>query len=136
LRADHGNVRQSLDPENAKEICRPSVLPAWRAVHPAGAPKGSLMMRCSAILAVLALTTPALAQEPAPRARLSPECRAEVVKLCPPAGGGRAAMRQCLMGKRDQLSDGCRAALQALRAARQANGDMAAPGAMSTEPPK
>jgi arylformamidase len=59
------------------------------------------------------------------RQRLNPECRREVISLCrASAGGDRSAMRACLIEKRDQLSQGCRSALQERMKARQ--GDKAA----------
>lgn len=93
-------------------------------------------MRLIASFAVLALATAASAQDTAPRPMLSDACRAEVMKLCPPTGD-RDARRACMMTNRDKVSDGCKKEMAAMRAARQGgrgNGDMAAPGAMSTDP--
>lgn len=90
-------------------------------------------MRFLFTMIAVALAAPTAAQQGGPQARLSPECRAEIVKLCPP-NGDRNAMRQCLIGKRSQLSGGCMEALRAMRVARQGGGDIGAPGAMKTEP--
>jgi hypothetical protein len=94
-------------------------------------------MRLLISIAALVLTTAASAQNAAPRPMLSDTCRTEVMNLCP-ATGDRSARRQCMMEKSESLSDGCKKEMVALRAARQArgsgNGDMAAPGAMTTEP--
>ena len=86
----------------------------------------------------LALATAASAQTAAPRAGLSDACRTEVTTLCL-RGDDRAARRQCMMSNRDKISTGCKTELQAMRGARQGgrgggNGDMAAPGAMTTDP--
>lgn len=91
-------------------------------------------MRLVLSFAALALATAASAQD-APRPMLSDSCRTEVMNLCP-ATGDRGARRACMMASRDKLSDGCKREMAALRAARQANranGDMAAPGAMTTD---
>ena len=92
-------------------------------------------MRLIITFAALALATAASAQD-APRPMLSDVCRTEVMSLCP-ATGDRDARRACMMANRDKLSDGCKKEMAALRAAREAkraNGDMAAPGAMTTDP--
>lgn len=93
-------------------------------------------MRLVASLALMTLATAAGAQTPAPRPVVSDTCRAEVVKLCP-ATGDRQARRACMMSNRDKLSDGCKSELMAMRDARKAgrygNGDMSAPGAMTTD---
>lgn len=88
--------------------------------------------------AALALATAASAQTAAPRAGLSEACRTEVTALCP-RGEDRAARRQCMMANRDKISTGCKTELQAMRGQRQGgrmggNGDMSAPGAMTTDP--
>ncbi len=91
-------------------------------------------MRLIVSFAALAIATAASAQD-APRPMLSAACLAEVMNLCP-ATGDRDARRACMMANRDKLSDGCKkemATLRAARAANRANGDMAAPGAMSTD---
>ena len=94
-------------------------------------------MRLIPTFAALAFATAAGAQT-TPRAMLSAECRTEIMTLCP-KGDDRAARRQCIMTNRDKISYGCKTQLRALRAARGGgrmggSGDMAAPGAMSTEP--
>lgn len=76
------------------------------------------MIRIAA-LALAALTAlPALAQD---SAALRKACQGDFVKLCPGVmpGGGRVAA--CFKDKREQLSDGCRAALQQANAKRSAN---------------
>ena len=93
-------------------------------------------MRLALSISLLALATAANAQ-PMGRPMLSEACRAEVQKLCP-AGGERGARRECLMTNRDKLSDGCKGELMKMREAMQKwradrGGDMAAPGAMSTD---
>jgi hypothetical protein len=94
-------------------------------------------MRLLLTVLIAASATAAIAQDAKPRPMLSDACRTEVMTLCP-ATGDRSARRQCMMANRDKLSDGCKKEMAALRAARQAarngKGDMAAPGAMTTEP--
>ena len=93
-------------------------------------------MRFVVSFSLLALATVASAQNAASRPMLSDACRAEVMKLCP-ATGDRGARRTCLMANRDKLSPDCLKEMAAARAARQGtrgNGDMAAPGAMTTDP--
>ena len=93
-------------------------------------------MRLFTGFALLALSTAATAQVGTSRPMLSDACRAEVMKLCP-ATGDRDARRTCMMTNRGKLSDGCTKEMAAARAARQGtrgNGDMAAPGAMTTAP--
>lgn len=93
-------------------------------------------MRLITSFALLGLATAASAQNALPRAMLSEVCRAEVMKLCPRTGD-RDARRACMMASRDKLSADCQKEMAALRAARQGargNGDMAAPGAMTTNP--
>ena len=93
-------------------------------------------MRFVVSFSLLALATAASAQNAASRPMLSDACRAEVMKLCP-ATGDRDARRTCMMANRGKLSDGCTKEMAAARAARQGtrgNGDMAAPGAMTTAP--
>ncbi len=91
-------------------------------------------MRLIVGFAALALATVASAQN-APRPMMSDGCRSEIMTLCP-ATGDRTARRACMMASREKLSDGCRKEMADLRAARRAsrsNGDMAAPGAMTTD---
>ena len=93
-------------------------------------------MRLIASFVLLALATAANAQNAPPRPMLSEACRAEVMKLCPPTGD-RDARRACMIASRDKLSADCQKEIAAARAARQGargNGDMAAPGAMTTDP--
>jgi hypothetical protein len=77
------------------------------------------MIRIAALtlLATIAVQ-PAFAQD---SAALRGACKADYVKLCSGVmpGGGRIAA--CFKDKRDQLSDGCRAALQQAAAKRSAN---------------
>lgn len=91
-------------------------------------------MRLMLSFAALAIATAASAQD-APRPMLSDACRAEMTNLCH-ATDDRKSRRACMMASRDRLSDGCKKEMAALRAAREAkraNGDMAAPGAISTD---
>jgi hypothetical protein len=105
----------------------------------------SLIMRLvlAAALAILALPAAALGQDappaqnsaPAPEARgaggdhASPAvmaarhaareaCAADVVKLCPDAGGDRAKVGECMRSHRKAVSAACRDALGNLMAAR------------------
>jgi len=54
-------------------------------------------------------------------------CAADVTKLCPDAQPGNGSIRQCFASHRDQLSDGCKAALAAAMARRQAGAQSGAP---------
>ena len=57
-----------------------------------------------------------------PAAGVSPACRAEIMNLCPKTGDHQAR-HACMMEKRAQVSEGCRAEIRAarekLRAAKQ-----------------
>lgn len=78
--------------------------------------------------ALLGLSTTAAAQAGA-KAGVSPECRAEVVRLCPKTDD-RTARRQCMMANRDKVSQSCRDQIRAARAARRGG----AGGATTPEP--
>jgi hypothetical protein len=58
-----------------------------------------------------------------PRAAMRAACAADFAKLCPDAkpgpGGG---LRECIESNQDKLSDGCKAAIQSMRAAMQNGG--------------
>jgi hypothetical protein len=76
-------------------------------------------MRNMMILPVMiALSTTAYAA-PAATGGVSEACRAEVVKLCPKSDD-RQARRACMMEKRAQVSEGCRAEIKAAREGRRA----------------
>lgn len=79
-------------------------------------------------LAAIGLTTTAV--QAGPGAGVSEACRAEVIKLCPKTGD-RQARRACMMEKRAQVSEGCRAEIKAarekLRAAKRAESMPTAP---------
>jgi hypothetical protein len=93
-------------------------------------------MRIVFFVAALGVSSASIAQDAPMRPMLSDGCRTEMQALCP-ATGDRDARRQCMMANRDKISAPCKAELMKMRAARQSmrgNGDMAAPGAMSTEP--
>jgi len=47
-------------------------------------------------------------------------CAADFARLCP--GVDHAGMRQCIAGKLNQLSGGCKSAIAAMRAARRSEG--------------
>jgi hypothetical protein len=65
-----------------------------------------------------------------PAAGVSQACRTEVQTLCPKTGD-KQARRACMMEKRGQVSEGCRAEIRAarekLRAAKQAKSMSTAP---------
>ena len=52
-------------------------------------------------------------------------CAADIAKVC--AGVDRAGLRQCVTDNFSQLSDGCKSAIMAMRAARQSQGGDTAP---------
>lgn len=75
-----------------------------------------------ALAASVALAGAALAQ-PQAGANVRAACQADIQKLCPDAKPGPSGgMRECIRDHRAQLSDGCKSALAAMRAARQAAG--------------
>ena len=82
------------------------------------------------VSAIAVVTTAGIAQR---GERLSKECRSEVVKLC---GMDRDKMRDCLMEKREELSEGCSTEIQA-RAEQRMGGERGnkAGGARDTQAP-
>jgi acetyl esterase/lipase len=74
----------------------------------------------------VALAAPILAQER--EARLAPECRAEIAKLC---GTDRTRMQACLRERIGDLSEPCGTALRD-RVAAQRGGGLAGPGAYAS----
>jgi hypothetical protein len=68
-------------------------------------------------LATLFLSFTGMAAADAPSPRMA--CAADVTKLCAGLQPGNGAIRQCIQSHRDQLSDGCKAAIAAAMAARQ-----------------
>lgn len=79
------------------------------------------MIRIAALTLAALIALPALPAFAQDSPALRRACQADFVKLCPGVmpGGGRVAA--CFKEKRDQLSDGCRAALQQANAKRSAN---------------
>jgi len=71
----------------------------------------------AAALAAATAAAPAAAQTAPPRKELRQVCAADVRTLCSgvPPGGGR--IKQCMIEKFDQLSDGCKGAMKQARAA-------------------
>jgi len=78
-----------------------------------------------AILAAVVAAAPSFAQPPAGGGGVRAACAADISKLCPDAQPGNGSIRQCIASHSDQLSDGCKSALAAARAARQAAGSSA-----------
>jgi hypothetical protein len=75
----------------------------------------------SAILVAMTIVTaPSFAQPPAGAGAVRAACAADLSKLCPDAQPGNGSIRQCISSHRDQLSDGCKSALAAAMARRQA----------------
>ena len=89
-------------------------------------------MRNLILLSLVLTATGANAHERAGMG-LSAACRTEIVTLCPRTGD-RNARRACMMEKRTQISDGCKAELMALRAAREAQ--KVDPAVVPPTPPK
>ena len=80
--------------------------------------------------------TPAGTQRPGPGMAVRKACMADIQSLCAgiEAGGGRIG--QCLREHRDQLSEGCKAAIEQARAARREGGMSRPPeGEGSSAPP-
>jgi hypothetical protein len=75
----------------------------------------------SALLVAMAvLAAPSVAEPPAGAGAVRAACAADLSKLCPDAQPGNGSIRQCISSHRDQLSDGCKSALAAAMARRQA----------------
>lgn len=81
-------------------------------------------------LAAAAIAAPAYAQDAPPaqspamqeaRAKVRDACMADMQTLCASATDMRGRM-QCMMQNQDKVSDGCKSAMAALMAARQASG--------------
>jgi hypothetical protein len=77
------------------------------------------------VVAAVVAAAPSFAQPPAGGGGVRAACAADISKLCPDAQPGNGSIRQCFATHRDQLSDGCKAALAAAMAARQAAGSSA-----------
>ena len=69
--------------------------------------------------------------ETTPPAKPRLACAADLQRLCPDVTPGGGRIMQCLKGRLDQVSDGCRSAVKARRAANRARkaaeGQSAAP---------
>ena len=77
-------------------------------------------MFAAAVVASLAFAGGALAQ---PSAGARAACQADIQKFCPDAKPGPGGtLRACIRDHQAQLSDGCKAAIAAMIAARQAAG--------------
>jgi hypothetical protein len=77
------------------------------------------------IIAVAVAAAPSFAQPPAGGGGVRAACAADISKLCPDAQPGNGSIRQCITTHRDQLSDGCKSALAAAMARREAAGSSA-----------
>ncbi len=77
------------------------------------------------VVAAVVAAEPSFAQPPAGGGGVRAACAADISKLCPDAQPGNGSIRQCFATHRDQLSDGCKAALAAAMAARQEAGSSA-----------
>lgn len=80
-------------------------------------------MKTRLTLAVLLVAAPALAQAQtnAPDPAMRRACMQDVRRLCPGIRPGDGRLAQCMESKSDQLSSGCRQAIEAARA-RQSQG--------------
>lgn len=72
-------------------------------------------------VAIAIITIPAAAQQRGSGKKIRAACAADFQRLCP--GIGRNEMRSCVREKAEELSDGCKVALQQLRGARNAGRD-------------
>ena len=82
-----------------------------------------LVAGLAAIAAAAIAATPAFAQSTAaPGGGVREACAADFSKLCPDAQPGNGSIRQCISAHHDELSDGCKAAVAAAMARRQAAG--------------
>ncbi|HXQ10381.1 MAG TPA: hypothetical protein VN805_05205 [Caulobacteraceae bacterium] len=77
------------------------------------------------LVAAAVAAAPSFAQPPAGVGSVRQACAADISKLCPDAQPGNGSIRQCIAAHSDQLSDGCKSALAARAAARQAAGSSA-----------
>lgn len=73
----------------------------------------------AAALILLATAPLALAQTPGPGG-VRAACAADIAKLCPDAQPANGSIRQCISTPHDQMSGGCKSALAAAMARRQA----------------
>jgi hypothetical protein len=77
------------------------------------------MRKLALMIALTGFASAALADMPAPQgARLSKECRQQLMALCPP-GGDRMQMMGCMMTNHDKISPDCQAQLKARMQARR-----------------
>lgn len=70
----------------------------------------------SAILAAIVTGGSAAAQSGKPSEQLRQACASDVRTLCAGITPGGGRIKQCMIEKSDQLSDGCKSAMQAARA--------------------
>jgi hypothetical protein len=78
------------------------------------------------LIAAALAASPGLAQGGASGGGVRAACADDLAKLCPDAQPG-PDRRQCMMSHQDQLSDGCKAAIAAAMARRQAGQSAPAP---------
>jgi hypothetical protein len=81
------------------------------------------MRSIAGLLIVAAFAVPALAADSAaPSGRgaaVRAACKADIETLCKGVEAGGGKIRRCLRDNRDKLSEGCKSAIAAARAARQ-----------------
>jgi len=85
------------------------------------------------VVVALAISTVAAAQVGSDvrgdqgRGRAREACKADLAQFCPDAQPGGGRLMACMRAHKDELSDGCKAALAAARAARGDGRDQGAP---------
>ena len=100
---------------NLREACRQDVKQLCPGVHPGGG-RITQCLRANADKVSQACKEAALAARAASE-KVQEACREDVKQLCPGAQPGGGAIRQCLRANADKVSDGCKQAIQAARAA-------------------